>query len=280
VVNQPPIVDFSWACDPNPNVLTFTSNSQAPPGAVLTSWAWDFGDQNTSSLDSIEHLYDSALTYTVSLTVTTDQGCSAVAVYQVESPPTAEFIITQNGTVLNPPETSILSPIIDFVDASSSDVVWWFWDFGDGDSITVQNPGFTGGGAIPHMYTDPGIYNVLLMVQNQTGCYDTVVHPLIIEAEFVLFTPNTFTPDGDGNNEFFFPKGIGIEEETFSFYIYDRWGDMVFKSEGSFTNVIGWDGIANNGKETSQQDVFVWLIRTEDQNGNAHEYVGHVTLLR
>ncbi|HIA07118.1 MAG TPA: T9SS type B sorting domain-containing protein, partial [Flavobacteriales bacterium] len=96
----------------------------------------------------------------------------------------------------------------------------------------------------------------------------------------VLFTPNTFTPDGDGNNEFFFPKGIGIEEETFSFYIYDRWGDMVFKSEGSFTNVIGWDGIANNGKETSQQDVFVWLIRTEDQNGNAHEYVGHVTLLR
>ncbi len=158
--------------------------------------------------------------------------------------------------------------------------MWWFWDFGDGDSITVQNPGFSGGGAIPHTYTDPGIYNVLLMVQNQTGCYDTVVHPLIIEAEFVLFTPNTFTPDGDGNNEFFFPKGIGIEEETFSFYIYDRWGDMVFKSEGSFTNVIGWDGIANNGKETSQQDVFVWLIRTEDQNGNAHEYVGHVTLLR
>ncbi len=85
LVNQPPIVDFTWACDPNPNVLTFTSSSQAPPGAVLTTWAWDFGDQNTSSLDSIEHLYASTQTYTVSLTVTTDQGCSAVAVYQVKS---------------------------------------------------------------------------------------------------------------------------------------------------------------------------------------------------
>ena len=280
VVNQPPILDFTWACNPDPGILTFTSTSQAPPGAALVSWDWDFGDQYTSDLDSVEHQYAVTQTYTVSLMVTTSEGCSGVATYQVESPPTAEFIITQNGTVLNPPETSILSPVIDFVDASSSDVVWWLWDFGDGDSITVQNPVFAGGDAVPHTYTEPGIYNVVLMVQNQTGCYDTVIYPLVVEAEYVLFTPNTFTPDGDGNNEFFFPKGIGIEEGAFSFYIFDRWGDMVFKSEGSFANVVGWDGIANNGKEVSQQDVFVWLIRTEDQNGNAHEYIGHVTLLR
>ena len=183
----------------------------------------------------------------------------------------------QNGNILDPPETSILSSTVDFLDASSPDVVWWLWEYGDEFSDTIMNLY----GNTSHTYTQAEVYIVQLTVQNQYGCLDTVTHPLTIVGDFVFFVPNTFTPNGDGRNELFFPEGIGVDEESFSFYIYDRWGDMIFKSRGSFDReIIGWDGRANRGKGISQQDVYVWLIRTEDKNGDAHEYVGHVTLLR
>ncbi|MBL4578454.1 MAG: gliding motility-associated C-terminal domain-containing protein, partial [Flavobacteriales bacterium] len=279
-VNQLPIVNFTWACDPDPSTLTFTSTAQPPPGSSLASWNWDFDDGGTSTQENPDHDYLLTQTYNVSLEVLTVEGCSGIETSPVASPPTAEFFMMQNGVVLNPPETSILSPLVDFVDASSPDVVWWLWDFDDGDSVTVQTPDFSGGDGVPHMFTEAGIYNVLLMVRNLSNCYDTVVHPLLIESEFILFTPNSFTPNGDNVNDYFFPRGIGIEDETFTFYIYDRWGDMVYESAGVFKNAIGWDGRANDGRKVSQLDVYVWLIRTEDQNGDAHEYVGHVTLMR
>ena len=96
----------------------------------------------------------------------------------------------------------------------------------------------------------------------------------------MVFLPNTFSPaSGISENSRLHVFGHGII--SMELFIYDRWGDMVFKSQGSFDReVIGWDGTANGGQNISQQDVYVWLIRTEDKNGDAHEYVGHVTLLR
>ena len=70
------------------------------------------------------------------------------------------------------------------------------------------------------------------------------------------------------------------DEETFEFYIYDRWGDLIYKSTGTFNNYIGWDGVANRGNKQAQEDVYVWLIRTDDLNGDTHEVIGHVTLIK
>ncbi|MBL4656727.1 MAG: gliding motility-associated C-terminal domain-containing protein, partial [Flavobacteriales bacterium] len=218
--------------------------------------------------------------FQVTLTVTTIDGCIDSVMNPVESPPTAEFLITQNGEIMFPTVTSILSPVIDFVDASSTDVVWWFWEYDDGEVDTVQNPDFVGSDSISHEYTAADIYDVKLWVRNLKGCYDTIIHPLNIRKELTIFTPNSFSPNNDGYNDYFFPQGIGIQEGTFNFYIFDRWGDMVYISEGPFTGVVGWDGTVNNSVDVAQIDVFVWLIRTEDQEGKAHEYVGHVTLLR
>ncbi len=276
-VNGSPVADFSWSCDPDPFELTFTSNAFSPTGVSLSSWNWDFGDQNISNSENPNHQYNGSQVYPVSLIVTDSNGCSDTVVQMVQSPPTAEFVMMQNGKVLDPPETSILTPIVNFADASSPDVVWWLWEYGDGISDTV----IALYGDTSHTYTEAAGYMVQLTVQNQYGCMDVVIHPLTIKSDFIIFVPNTFTPDGDGRNELFFPQGIGVDEENFSFYIYDRWGDMVFKSQGSFDReIIGWDGTVNGGKNISQQDVYVWLIRTEDKNGDAHEYVGHVTLLR
>jgi len=61
------------------------------------------------------------------------------------------------------------------------------------------------------------------------------------------------------------------------------WDVLIATIEGEFDNenlTIGWDGTANRGMNIAQMDVYVWLINTKDINGDKHEYVGHVTLLR
>ena len=90
------------------------------------------------------------------------------------------------------------------------------------------------------------------------------------------------TLGSDGDNDYFMPKGLGVNGEEFEMYIYDRWGDQIDKVTGVWSDdpSIGWDGHANEGKKVAQNDVYVWLIRTEDFRGESHEYIGHVTLLR
>jgi len=197
----------------------------------------------------------------------------------VFSLPTAEFIMTQNGSVIDPPVVSELSPWVDFVNASSNNVDSVSWNFDDPESGADNNSNLFNP---THVFSDTGNYNILLVVYTANGCIDSIRHWLTVEAEYILFAPNAFTPNADGDNDYFMPKGIGIEGETFEMYIFDRWGDLIAKVVGEFGDdpMIGWDGKANDGKSVAQIDVYVWLIRSEDVNGDAHEYVGHVTLLR
>ena len=93
--------------------------------------------------------------------------------------------------------------------------------------------------------------------------------------EFTFYVPNAFTPNNDGINDFFFGTGIGIVE--YHMWIFDRWGLLIF-----YTNDIShtWDGKVQNGKEVSQQDVYIWKAKLVDVFGEKHKYSGHVTLIK
>src|SRR3990172_8357987 len=54
----------------------------------------------------------------------------------------------------------------------------------------------------------------------------------------MIYTPNTFTPNGNGVNEFFFGKGRGIKE--YDIWIFDRWGNLIWDCHYSGSNT-GWD---------------------------------------
>jgi PKD repeat protein len=71
--NQPPVADFSFTT--SELTVTFTDQSYDTDGNVV-AWEWDFGDGGTSSKQHPEHTYESAGTYTVSLTVTDDDGAT------------------------------------------------------------------------------------------------------------------------------------------------------------------------------------------------------------
>ena len=68
---------------------------------------------------------------------------------------------------------------------------------------------------------------------------------------------------------------MGIK--SYEMYIYDRWGDQIFKSENIST---GWDGTANNGKSYAQQDVYVYLIKIVDFQDLPHTYIGRMSIIK
>src|SRR5690606_36131591 len=86
-------------------------------------------------------------------------------------------------------------------------------------------------------FQNPGEYIVKQIKTNAFGCSDTLKKLIVIEDEFAFFIPNAFTPNGDGLNDTFYPVIYGVTE--YAFYIFDRWGNVVFQS-----NQIGeaWNG--------------------------------------
>ena len=115
-----------------------------------------------------------------------------------------------------------------------------------------------------------------MIAANDSGCYDSTCHIVVIDDYTYLYLPNAFTPDGNGTNDIFKPVINYIEENTYVFRIFNRWGETVFHT----TNVNeGWDGLHKAMK--AKEDVYVWKIRAKSQlNSEVKEWTGHVNLLR
>lgn len=234
----------------------------------IVSYAWDFGDGSTSASASPNHCYKNAGTYHVTLTVTNSSGCTAQLVRNgyitVHPMPVADF-------AANPQQATLLAPTVRFTDMSSATSTW-SWSFGETGSAgsTLQDPQYT--------YTDTGCFTVSLQVENQYGCKSSIEKPVCVKSDFSFFIPNAFTPNANGLNDLFLPMGSGIDPSDFSFMIYDRWGDLIWQTR---TWGEGWDGRANNGRNTAQTDVYVWkCVVKEAGSGKKHSYVGSVTLVK
>jgi len=91
--------------------------------------------------------------------------------------------------------------------------------------------------------------------------------------ETSLFAPNTITPNGDGKNDVF--KVIGINVETFTCQIYNRWGQLLF--EWKDINE-GWDGTYNN--KDVPTGTYIYTVQARFINGVNERLTGHVTLLK
>jgi gliding motility-associated-like protein len=253
-------VDNFQGCAPEEIVFTDLTTSSGE----IAEWSWNFGDGGTSSFKNPSHLYDESGTYNVSLEVTTVEGCSATKDLNVS----IEIFTTPLAAFSLEPEIPEINELVTFTDESIN-AETWFWNFGDGATSSLQNP--------THYYTDRGIFNVKLIVQNEI-CYDTAQFTIIIEEPIIFYVPNVFTPDGDNFNEVFQPVfSSGFDPFDFHLTIFNRWGEIVFES---YDATIGWDGTyGDNG--IVQDGVYVWKIDFGDINSDKkYSYSGHVTLLK
>jgi gliding motility-associated-like protein len=141
------------ACE-NQNVL-FNDTSTVSPGNI-SSWNWDFGNGDTSSLENPIASYSTSGDYTVTLIIQTSGGCSDTVSHNVHinSTPNADFSFV-DGCV-----NDIL-----FTDNSSigtGSIITYDWTFGDGNVSTIPSPN--------NVYADTGSYNVTLTVTSDSLC--------------------------------------------------------------------------------------------------------------
>ena len=162
------------------------------------------------------------------------------------------------------PVVTIEHPEITFTNQTSG-ALTFKWDFGDGTFSTVVNP--------THRYTEIKKYRVVLEAISDLGCTDTL--SLDVEVIPVLFfIPNAFKPDSDiPENRIFQPilNIASIDPKNYQFRIFNRHGSTIFESRNPET---GWNGTS------SEQGVYVWMVKYLDIQGYVHSQKGTVMLVR
>ena len=266
-VNVNPVAQFATldtgGCAPL--CVPFINTSTVSAGTI-TNWAWAFGDNTVDNTQNPPlHCYANSGNYSVQLVVTASDGCTNtltqnnyIHVYPV---PVADFSAT-------PTETNLDNPAVSFFDHSTG-ATTWYWNFGDSTHSSLTYP--------THTYTTPGTYPVMEIVTSANGCKDTLINFVIINDNFAFYAPNTITPNEDGTNDVFLPVGTGWNTATYQLWIFDRWGNTCFTTTDYKK---GWDGKANGGSTTAQNDVYVWKVELKDTGGASHKYIGQVTILK
>ncbi|MGR6088625.1 MAG: PKD domain-containing protein [Arcticibacter sp.] len=252
------VADTTAGCPPvNVN---FTDLSTSIDGSV-TSWQWNSGNGNASTINSLTSNYPTAGFYDVGLQVTSSYGCVSDTLFanyiQVYDQPIANF-----STM--PVQPSVYVPNVQFLDESFA-AATWFWDFGDAGFSNLQNP--------YHTYVFPGTYNVMLAIESSEGCVDTAIKEVIVLDEVALWIPNSFTPNNDGLNDIFYAYGNNITD--FSMKIFNRWGDLVFVTDDPAN---GWNGKIDDAE--ALQDVYVYTASFKTIKNTTEVKTGRLSLVR
>jgi len=254
------LIVTATSSDEDCNLGNGTITVSASQGTGNYSYMWSTSPTQTSN--TIVGI--SAGTYTVTVS---DGICSVTTSVTVNSSagPTAQFSA-------NPSTVDIYNSDVSFIDHSSGNVVSWQWNFGDGSPPAT-------GGFVDHTYGSIGIYYVTLTIIDNNGCTDIYTDTIHVNDIFTLYIPNSFSPNDDGVNDIFKPKGLSVDPDNFNMAIFNRWGNLVFETSEWGD---GWDGTYKNQGNPDYDiimDVYVYRIRCKDLNGQKHQYIGRVILL-
>ncbi len=235
--------------------LQFQSNT-----TNATSIYWNFGDGDTASQIAPFHIYRQAGRYTVTLIAANPAACNKADTVRrsitILRQPVARFDYTPIIPEPNVP--------IQFVN-QSSDADHYRWAFGDGGISTSENP--------EHFYKRSGTYKVCLTAISREGCLDTLCRDVVADVRIAADVPSAFSPNGDGQNDILYVRGAAIE--TFTFRLYNRWGQLIFETSDQKK---GWDGTWNG--KPQEADAYAYTLTASFIDGSTLNKSGHITLLR
>jgi gliding motility-associated-like protein len=263
----PPVLivqpDMFLGCTP---AEIFFDNRSVPVDSTYLV-IWDYGDgTRDTGIISPTHAYKEPGTYDVTLQITSPIGCYIEATFpnwiRVSQSPTAGFSCDPDTLLSN------INNTVKFID-ESKDAYRWFWDFGGLDASSLQSPTFT--------FPDTGMYRVLQVVTHPQGCKDTLSKIIDIRPEVRWFMPNAFTPNGDGQNDGFYGKGLLDGVSDFNMTIWNRWGELIFETNSPTEQ---WNGRVKNAGGMSPAGVYVYLVTFTDPRGKKLEYRGFATLVK
>lgn len=155
-----------------PLSVSFTGSNSTDDGSI-SSYAWDFGDGNSSTSADPSHTYTTTDSFSVSLIVTDNEGDKDTASLIIDvsggTPPTA--VVSASPTY----GTASLS--VSFTGSNSTDdgtITAYAWNFGDGNSSSSADPS--------HTYTAAGNFTAQLIVTDNQNSKDTAIVAITVSS--------------------------------------------------------------------------------------------------
>lgn len=255
VIKTKPAVsmDFEDACKFADVVFTAAETSTA---IGITTWHWNFGDGSpVQQGNPVTHAYNSNGAYPVKLYGISTEGCSS---------DTISATINIYGTDANAGPDVIAAPNQP-IQLNASGGISYEWTPATGlTNANIPNPVATNANDITYY----------LRAFTPEGCesFDTLQVKIYKGPE--IYVPTAFTPNGDGTNDVFRVRAVGITGFEY-LSVFNRYGEMVFRTTDPNN---GWDGRIK-GKE-QHTGSFVWIVSARDYLGNKIFKKGTVLLIR
>lgn len=148
------------------------------------------------------------------------------------------------------------------------------------DSLGTYYSWTTGATTQQILVTDTGTYVLTVNLPNAICPRIITYHVLPDPCPAELTLPNVFSPNGDGNNDFF--KAIPLGEwdvydiDKFDIKIYNRWGQLIFESTDPF---FKWDG-NNKEKKPAPDGVYYFIAEISGKSDKPKTLTGFITLTR
>lgn len=195
----------SFTSTPTHNTVVFDGTNTTHQDSVT----WDFGDGNTSTSLTPTHTYAVDSTYIVCLTAYSFCGIDVLCdTMDVCDSLGGNFTVNVNGFISS------------FTDMSAGNPVSWFWDFGDGNTSTQQNP--------THTYSSDSTYLVTLVVTNYCG--DMSVYTGFITAVGVAEynNPDLVTVAPNPSNGAFVLNLVNYKADNLTLTVVDQLGKTIY----------------------------------------------------
>lgn len=244
--------------------IQFTANG-TPDDAI---YLWNFGDGSFSNQARPDHTFAKSGKFEVMLSVSNPGGGTIL------SKPSSDLIVIHEA-----PEASFNAQKVEYeghipsvhFENRSIGGKHYDWDFGDGSSSDVAHP--------DHIYLKKGVYSVKLTVTNENGCMDTREREIRIERDYNLDAPQSFSPNGDGNDDLFMPEALRTLGVRFNLVIQDAGsGRKVYETADA---TRPWTGRVDNRGELCAAGEYVWMATIKE---GAHlgdvVFNGKVSLVR
>lgn len=242
-------------CAPNCNVFFADSN--------LVKHATFSIDNYSVNARQITYCTNRAALNTVQAKLIDTSGCSVQRSlnFQTFESPVAEFYVSPAFP------TAGIDQVRFFNASSGNNQKSWEWYINGDDSVFFHSPN-------PEiLFNTSGQKLVTLIVTNEFGCSDTITKEIIIYDEFSLYIPNSFTPNGDNTNDDWLIFGTGIK--TMELEIFNRWGELIFRSNDPFK---GWNGFYNG--KPAEAGTYAYKLVITAHSSSRKELTGHLNLLR
>lgn len=269
-VEAPPVVSFTSdiieGCEPLE--VTFNNTSTAASGIV--NCTWQMNGQVLNGCNNMAYTFPTSGTYDVTLITTSATGCIDSTTYAnfiyVEATPVADFDVSST-------ELSSLEPTAEFYNLSTG-AISYQWNFND---FSISSINFETNPTHDFPTSNQGSYNVQLVAATPLGCADTTYRIISVNEELIYYIPNSFTPNGDADNQLFQPVfTTGFDPQNYEIKIYNRWGEVIWES---YDALAAWDG-TYEGK-LSPSETYLWVVRFKTIYSDERKVLtGHVTILK